>query len=61
MEKHKHCLNCGMSIPPNEVFCSEKCREEYLKKRKKIIRSQQMFLLMIMGVLAIYVGVAFFK
>ncbi|WP_292461089.1 DUF2116 family Zn-ribbon domain-containing protein [Methanothermococcus sp.] len=61
MEKHKHCLNCGISIPPDEIFCSEKCKEEYLKKRKKIVRNQQMFFLMMLIILAIYVGMMFFK
>jgi predicted nucleic acid-binding Zn ribbon protein len=61
MEKHKHCINCGISIPPEEIFCSEKCREEYMKKRKKAMRNQQMFLLMMILVIAIYVAVMFFK
>jgi predicted nucleic acid-binding Zn ribbon protein len=61
MEKHKHCINCGISIPPNEIFCSEKCKEEYLKKRKKAIRSQQIFLLMMLAIIAIYVAMIFFK
>jgi predicted nucleic acid-binding Zn ribbon protein len=61
MEKHKHCINCGISIPPNEIFCSEKCKEEYLKKRKKAMRSQQIFLLMMLAIIAIYVAMVFFK
>jgi predicted nucleic acid-binding Zn ribbon protein len=61
MEKHKHCINCGISIPPNEIFCSEKCKEEYLKKRKKAMRSQQIFLLMMLAIIAIYVAMIFFK
>ncbi len=61
MEKHKHCINCGISIPPDEVFCSEKCREEYMKKRKKAMRSQMMFLLMTLAIIAIYVAIMFFK
>jgi predicted nucleic acid-binding Zn ribbon protein len=61
MEKHKHCINCGISIPPEEVFCSEKCREEYMKKRKKALRSQQIFLLMMLAIIAIYVAMIFFK
>jgi len=39
VEPHKHCLNCGISIPPDENFCSEKCKEEWInaiKRRKKL-------------------------
>jgi predicted nucleic acid-binding Zn ribbon protein len=61
LEKHKHCINCGISIPPNETFCSEKCKEEYLKKRRKVMRSQQMFLLMMLAIIAVYVAMIFFK
>ncbi len=44
VEKHRHCLNCGISIPPDKVFCSEKCRLEYLQKRKRMMRLNYMFL-----------------
>ncbi|ADG13794.1 Protein of unknown function DUF2116, Zn-ribbon [Methanocaldococcus infernus ME] len=44
VEKHRHCLNCGISIPPDQVFCSEKCRMEYLNRRKKMMRVQYMFI-----------------
>ncbi|MCS3901000.1 DUF2116 family Zn-ribbon domain-containing protein [Methanococcus voltae] len=40
MEQHKHCINCGISIPPEEDFCSTKCKEEFAKRRKKMLRSQ---------------------
>ena len=35
--KHKHCNNCGLSIPPDEEFCSESCRGEFdrMVKRKR--------------------------
>ncbi|HIP17166.1 MAG TPA: DUF2116 family Zn-ribbon domain-containing protein [Methanothermococcus okinawensis] len=56
MEKHRHCLNCGISIPPEETFCSEKCKDEYIKKRKKIIRNQQLIFFIIFAILAIYMG-----
>ncbi len=34
---HKHCLNCGIAIPPDKTFCSQKCEEEWnnMVKRKK--------------------------
>ena len=42
--KHRHCLNCGVSIPPDQVFCSEKCKIEYIQRRKRMLRTQYMFL-----------------
>ena len=35
---HKHCLNCGIAIPPDKVFCSKKCEDEWnaLVRKKKI-------------------------
>jgi len=61
MEKHRHCLNCGISIPSEETFCSEKCKDEYVKKRKKIIRNQQLIFFIMFAILAIYIGINIFK
>ncbi len=35
---HKHCLNCGIAIPPDKTFCSKKCEEQWnaMLKKKKI-------------------------
>ena len=35
--KHKHCNNCGVSVPPGEEFCSDVCRMEFdrMVKRKR--------------------------
>ena len=35
---HKHCLNCGIAIPPDKTFCSKKCEDEWntMLKRKKM-------------------------
>ena len=35
---HKHCLNCGIAIPPDKTFCSKKCENEWnaMIKRKKM-------------------------
>jgi predicted nucleic acid-binding Zn ribbon protein len=33
--KHKHCLICGVSIPFDKEFCSEKCEEQYNKMVRK--------------------------
>ena len=56
MERHRHCLNCGISIPPEETFCSEKCKDEYIKKRKKMLRIQLAVLFLIFVVLLVLVG-----
>jgi len=56
MERHRHCLNCGISIPPDETFCSERCREEYIRKKKKVMRIQLIVLFVIFVVLLILVG-----
>ncbi len=37
---HKHCPVCGMSMPPDQDFCSKKCEEKWeqmLRQRKKIM------------------------
>ncbi|AVB76069.1 DUF2116 family Zn-ribbon domain-containing protein [Methanococcus maripaludis] len=60
MEKHKHCINCGLSIPPEESFCSQKCKEEFVQKRKKMMRSQQIFFVAMLVILAVYAYTAFF-
>lgn len=37
MAPHKHCLNCGVSIPEDSETCSDKCKAEWDKivSRKK--------------------------
>ncbi len=35
---HKHCPVCGISIPPDEEFCSKKCEKQWnemIKRKKK--------------------------
>ncbi|HIP15738.1 MAG TPA: DUF2116 family Zn-ribbon domain-containing protein [Methanothermococcus okinawensis] len=56
MEKHRHCLNCGISIPPDETFCSERCKDEYIKKRKRVMRIQLITLFVIFVILVVLVG-----
>ena len=36
---HKHCFNCGISVPANKDICSDKCQAEWDKmmKRKKLM------------------------
>jgi predicted nucleic acid-binding Zn ribbon protein len=35
--KHKHCFNCGVSVPPDKDLCSDRCQTEWdrMVKRKK--------------------------
>ncbi len=40
VEKHRHCINCGISIPPNEYFCSKKCEIEFNSRRRKAMMFQ---------------------
>jgi len=37
--EHKHCNNCGVSVPPDREYCSDSCRSTFEKmvKRKKQI------------------------
>jgi len=54
VEPHKHCLNCGISIPPDENFCSEKCKEEWInaiKRRKKLFLYQIIALMILIFVI----------
>ncbi|WP_456471491.1 DUF2116 family Zn-ribbon domain-containing protein [Methanocaldococcus sp.] len=61
VEKHRHCLNCGISIPPDQVFCSEKCKLEYINKRKKAMRIQYMFLGIAILLIIYYVFITYFR
>ncbi|AEF97029.1 DUF2116 family Zn-ribbon domain-containing protein [Methanotorris igneus] len=58
---HRHCLNCGISIPPEESFCSQKCKEEFIAKRKKMMRSQQIFFIAMLIIIFAYIAMVLFK
>ena len=32
---HNHCHICMKAIPVNEKYCSEECRQQFLKMQKK--------------------------
>jgi len=32
---HSHCIVCGAAIPEGERFCSERCRREYERRRRR--------------------------
>ena len=37
---HKHCPVCGISIPPDQQFCSKKCEEQWnamMRQKKRSI------------------------
>jgi len=38
-QPHKHCFNCGVSIPTDRDICSDKCQAEWdrMLKRKKMM------------------------
>lgn len=44
IEKHRHCVNCGISIPSNESFCSQKCEMELGERRRKVVKGQRITL-----------------
>ena len=51
---HLHCNICGKAIPPDKKFCSQDCRDKYLKyekKQKKKGRTQMIFLFVMMGLM----------
>lgn len=35
VEPHKHCVVCGKTVGPEEIYCSTECEEEMSKRRKK--------------------------
>ncbi|NPA76118.1 MAG: DUF2116 family Zn-ribbon domain-containing protein [Euryarchaeota archaeon] len=53
---HRHCMNCGIAIPPDKQFCSKKCEDEWntLLRRKKM----NMYIWMIFLVILIIILMA---
>ncbi len=50
---HKHCLNCGIAIPPDKTFCSKKCEDEWNAMVRKKKRFTYVWLLFL-GILLIF-------
>ncbi len=50
IKPHRHCLNCGIAIPPDKTFCSKKCEAEWnaMLRRKKMSIYVWMILLLIL-------------
>ena len=49
---HDHCEICGLSIKSGERFCSEKCRSEFERAKK---RRSMMDILILAGMSVIFV------
>ena len=55
-EPHKHCTVCGLAIPPNKEFCSNKCTNEYFDwKKKKEKKEKRTSMFMILAIVAMVI------
>ena len=54
---HRHCLNCGISIPPDKQFCSKKCENEW----NTTVHRKKMNLYLWMGFMVILIIILFFS
>ncbi|RLF13905.1 MAG: DUF2116 family Zn-ribbon domain-containing protein [Thermoprotei archaeon] len=43
---HNHCRVCGKVIPADAEFCSPKCEEEYMSRRKELDNLRRWFILL---------------
>ncbi len=56
---HRHCLNCGIAIPPDKTFCSKKCENEWnaiLRKKKINMYVWMIFLVILLVILFFAMG-----
>ena len=56
---HRHCLNCGISIPPDKTFCSKKCEAEWnaiIRKKKINMYVWMLFLVILLVILFFTMG-----
>ncbi len=53
---HRHCLNCGIAIPPDKTFCSKKCEDEWnaMMRKKKINMYVWMIFLVVLLVILFF-------
>ena len=56
---HKHCPVCGISIPPEERFCSPKCEETYSERARKVAKSRRMFYIILAVIILVYIVYVF--
>lgn len=47
---HRHCKICARAIPPDEEFCSDKCRQVFEEYRRKERRGR-IFFYIVYGIL----------
>ncbi|MCD6096648.1 MAG: DUF2116 family Zn-ribbon domain-containing protein [Thermoprotei archaeon] len=43
---HNHCKVCGKVIPAGAEFCSPKCEEEYMRRRRELDNLRRWFILL---------------
>lgn len=53
MDAHKHCMYCGINIPPKEVFCSAKCQDTFTSQRQKAVKTQRVMILALVLIFAL--------
>ncbi|MEL7671636.1 DUF2116 family Zn-ribbon domain-containing protein [Methanobacterium sp.] len=51
---HKHCPVCGISIPPEERFCSPKCENTYAERARKVGKSRRIFYIALAVIIVVY-------
>ena len=59
IKPHKHCMNCGIAIPPDKTFCSKKCEDEWnfmLKKKKRMMIVNIVFIFILVFLLMVAGG-----
>ncbi len=52
---HKHCPVCGISIPPDQEFCSRKCEEKW----KAMVKQKKRSVYLMWAMVAILIVVLF--
>lgn len=55
MDTHKHCMYCGINIPPKEVFCSARCQDDFASQRQKAVNIQRIMVLLLFFVFVLAV------
>ncbi|MER3602265.1 MAG: DUF2116 family Zn-ribbon domain-containing protein [Nitrososphaerota archaeon] len=48
---HKHCKVCGISIPPNKLYCSNECMEQDRKTQRRLSMMNRLFMVSLMALL----------
>jgi predicted nucleic acid-binding Zn ribbon protein len=48
---HKHCKVCGLSIPPNKVYCSNECMEQDRKAQRRLSMMNRLFTISLLALL----------